>query len=311
MEKYCVIYTRVGTHAQVENTPSLEFQEEKAKKLADYNEWLVKGIYSDKGISGRSTKNREGLKNAIGSLEKGNILIIYSISRLSRSVTDALDIMKKLSEKEAEFVSITEKIDTSTPSGKDAFKLLLVMAELESDMISERIQGAMDLKKAKKQFVGRIPYGWKLSNGPGSDLSQDPDEQIIIRRIREMRKSPDGIRSMSLQNISDVLNKENIPCRQATCFRPVTIKRILERNVVITKGRDKQCETVDSISPEPISPESISPESISPESISPEHISPEFISLEHISPEHISPEHISSIKNKKVKLLDFDEDDLC
>ena len=63
-----------------------------------------------------------------------------------------------------------------------------VFAELESNATSDRVKEGMKMKKEKGEFMGRISYGWRLSNGKGADLIENEEQQEVIRKIKEMRK---------------------------------------------------------------------------------------------------------------------------
>jgi len=66
--------------------------------------------------------------------------------------------------------------------------MFAAVAELEAGIIKQRVKDAMEMKKEKGEFVGRIPYGWKLSNGKGSDLEEIPEQQQVITAIRQLRE---------------------------------------------------------------------------------------------------------------------------
>lgn len=98
-------------------------------------------VYSEK-ISGRK-EDRTELKKALGSLEKGDTLLIYNLSRLSRSSKQLVNLMSELSEKEIYLKSIQESIDTSSPSGRLFYTVLAGIAEFEAENISIRTKEAL------------------------------------------------------------------------------------------------------------------------------------------------------------------------
>jgi len=79
-----------------------------------------------------------------------------------------------------------EKLDTSTPQGKFIAHMFIGVAELEAGMISQRVQESMDQKKEKGEFIGRVPYGYKLKDGPRSDLEPVEYEQGVIQYIKQL-----------------------------------------------------------------------------------------------------------------------------
>jgi len=107
-------------------------------------------IYKEKksGID----ENRSELKAALESLNPGDVLVVWKLDRLARSVKQLSEIVESVNEREAKFISITEKIDTTTPSGMFFLHVLVAMAEFECSLIRERINAG--LKAARK--AGRV-----------------------------------------------------------------------------------------------------------------------------------------------------------
>ena len=92
-------YTRVSTEEQAREGVSLDAQKARIEAWALANETTLVGFFEDAGISGSRTENREGLQKAIGmACEKRAILVVYSLSRLSRSTKDTLALAERLEE---------------------------------------------------------------------------------------------------------------------------------------------------------------------------------------------------------------------
>ena len=121
----------MSTGGQATEGVSLEAQMAKAQAWAAANGYEVGGIYSDAGISGKRTANRPGLQDALREVcaERGNVLIVYSLSRLARSTKDAIAIAERIEKAGADLVSLTERIDTTSAAGKMVFRMLAVLAE--------------------------------------------------------------------------------------------------------------------------------------------------------------------------------------
>ena len=97
-------------------------------------------MLKDEGISGYKMEDeRGGLKQALDTVCtcKG-VLVIYSISRLSRNTKGCITLMEKLNEANVDVVSLSESIDTSSAGGKMVFRMMAAMAEFERDVIIER-----------------------------------------------------------------------------------------------------------------------------------------------------------------------------
>src|SRR5690349_10651862 len=110
------IYVRVSTTIQALEGVSLDAQEAKARAWAITNGYGVGDVFSDAGISGKRAANRPGLQSALRQVcaARGNVLVVYSLSRLARSTKDAISIAERLDKAGADLVSLTERIDTTS-----------------------------------------------------------------------------------------------------------------------------------------------------------------------------------------------------
>lgn len=115
--------------------------------------------YSDKGYSGKNT-NRPAFEEMIEDIKQGKIsrVIVYKLDRISRSILDFANIMEVFSEHNVEFVSSTERFDTSTPIGRAMLNICIVFAQLERETIQKRVADAY-YSRSKQ----RILYGWTYS----------------------------------------------------------------------------------------------------------------------------------------------------
>ena len=133
--------------------------------------------------------------------------------------------------------SCHDQIDNKTPTGQFMLTVTGGLSQLESDNIGVRVKSALNHKKLNNEHMGRICYGYKLSGGPGSDLVEDHDQQVVIFRIKKMRAGP---RPMSYSKIADVLNEEGTKAiGKSTRWHGPTVRAIYLRSEVCTKGRDK------------------------------------------------------------------------
>lgn len=112
-------------------------------------------IIADHGVSG-SRRSRRGLDTVMGSLRKGDALVVWKLDRLGRSNRNLADLLLKLREREVEFVSITQGIDTRESAGRMLFGMLAVIAEFEREQISERTRAGMQAAKARGRHLGRL-----------------------------------------------------------------------------------------------------------------------------------------------------------
>lgn len=186
-------YIRVSTLGQVEDGVSLDAQEAKVRTWADLNGAEVV-IFRDEGISGKRSDNRPGLQDALAMVGKGDALIVYSLSRLSRSTKETLILSETLLKKEADLVSLSEKIDTTTAAGKMVFRMLAVLSEFERDQISDRTRFALAHKKAiGEKTGGDVPFGYRVRKGK---LYRNAEEQKAVRLILDLSGKGESLRGI-------------------------------------------------------------------------------------------------------------------
>ena len=121
---------------------------------------LERGIEQDDlFIDKQSGKNtdRPRLKDLLGYVRKGDIVYTESISRIARNTKDLLTIVDTLQQKQVDFVSLKESIDTTTPQGKFMLTVFAAMAELERDNILERQREGIAIAKEQGKYTGRQP----------------------------------------------------------------------------------------------------------------------------------------------------------
>jgi site-specific DNA recombinase len=213
-------YSRVSTEEQAREGVSLEAQRARIEAWAQANETVLIGFFEDAGISGSRTENREGLQQAMGvACEKRAILIVYSLSRLSRSTKDTLALAERLEKAGADLVSLSERIDTTSASGKMVFRMLAVLNEFERDQISERTSTALRHKREQHQAYSPTPYGFdRICNM----LVMNHDEQQVIEEIMELRE-----KGWSLREIADRLNVDGIPAKKGGRWHGSSVRSVL------------------------------------------------------------------------------------
>lgn len=138
-------YARVSTEEQ-----NLDLQ------LAALERAGCERIYQDLGISGAST-NRDGLNEALAALNGGDILVVWKLDRLGRSLPHLIDTIASLADRKVEFRSLTENIDTQSAGGRLIFHIMGALAEFERSLISERTRAGMTAARDRGQHLGRRP----------------------------------------------------------------------------------------------------------------------------------------------------------
>jgi DNA invertase Pin-like site-specific DNA recombinase len=150
-----VIYARVSTTNNGQD-PSMQTRE-----LHEYclrRGWTAVGEYVDAGISG--TKERRPRLDALmadAARRKFDIVVVWKFDRFARSVSHLLRALENFQALGIEFVSLSEQLDTSTPTGKMVFTVLGAVAELERSLIVERVRAGMRNARSKGKRIGRPP----------------------------------------------------------------------------------------------------------------------------------------------------------
>ena len=111
-------------------------------------------IFRDNGVSGVALK-RPALKRCLGMLQPGDTLTVWKLDRLGRSLRDLISILDDLKLRGVIFRSLTESIDTETPTGRAMWQMIGVLAELERSLITERTHAGMVAAKARGVKFGR------------------------------------------------------------------------------------------------------------------------------------------------------------
>ena len=110
-------------------------------------------IYMDK-LSGKNTA-RPGLQRLLKTVRQGDTIFVESFSRFARNTRDLLDLVEQLSEMDVEFVSLKEKIDTGTPTGKFMLTVFAGIAELERAFIIQRSKEGIEAARRAGKHLGR------------------------------------------------------------------------------------------------------------------------------------------------------------
>src|SRR5919201_1761099 len=149
-------YARVSTNDQ-----------ETATQVAALKAAGCERIYREKASGGRW--DRPELHRLLDQLRKGDVLVVWKLDRLSRSLRDVLTIMERLAEDKAGFRSLTEAIDTTTPAGRMMIQMVGAFAEFERAMLRERTKAGLDSARREGRIGGRRP---KLSPQQRAEITR-------------------------------------------------------------------------------------------------------------------------------------------
>jgi site-specific DNA recombinase len=186
----CAIYTRKSTEDGLElEYNSLDAQYDACTAYATsqrHEGWTVtKDRYDDGGFSG-GTLERPGLKRLLADIEAGkvDIILLYKIDRLTRSLSDFAKIVEILDRKGASFVSITQSFNTTTSMGRLTLNMLLSFAQFEREVTGERIRDKIYASKRKGIWMGGpVPLGYDVME---RKLVVNEQEAVQVRKIMQM-----------------------------------------------------------------------------------------------------------------------------
>ncbi len=153
MNKKTCLYARVSTDMQ---QGGMESQIRVLKTYCEQNNITNAEFFTDEGISGTKS-NRPALDRMMAAVEADEVsqVVVYSFSRFARSTTHLLTALQKFKSNGVHFTSISERIDTNTAIGVAIFSILASIAQLERDLISDRVKIGLANARAKGRLIGR------------------------------------------------------------------------------------------------------------------------------------------------------------
>ena len=233
-KKLAAIYVRVSTDEQAREGLSIDAQIETLTQYCRLYGLEIYNIYKDLGISGKSTANRPGLKLLLSDASDGrfNTVLVWKISRMTRSLKDLLDIVDTLEMLGVDFVSCSERLDTSTSVGRMTLQLIGSIAEFERNNIIENVKLGLE-EFARKGGKSTTVLGYDNYNRA---LIVNDKEATIVQMIYDSYDN--GNRSLS--QIAKELNAQGLKTKRGMYFRSDSITTILRNPVYIGINRHQR-----------------------------------------------------------------------
>ena len=216
--KRCAIYTRKSSEEGLDQSfNSLDAQREacEAYVLSQASEgWSTLGSrYDDGGFSGGNT-DRPGLKALLGDIKAGkvDVVVVYKIDRLTRSLADFARIVEVFEEHDCNFVSVTQSFNTTGSMGKLMLNVLLSFAQFEREVTGERIRDKIAASKAKGLWMGgNLPLGFDLPDEGSRVLRVNESEAATVRTIFEYYLRLGSVRALQEYLASrDIVSKRHV-----------------------------------------------------------------------------------------------------
>jgi len=211
----CAIYTRKSSEEGLEQEfNSLQAQREACEAFINsqrHEGWVcLRTAYDDGGFSG-ATMDRPALQQLLADLTAGrvDIVVVYKIDRLTRSLADFAKIVEILDARGASFVSVTQQFNTTTSMGRLTLNVLLSFAQFEREVIGERIRDKIAASKQKGMWMGGVPpLGYQAQDRKLIVVDSEAEiVRFIFRRYAELG---------SVRLLNDELDARNIQSKLRT-----------------------------------------------------------------------------------------------
>lgn len=198
-------------------------------------------VYTDKGYSG-GNMNRPAFEKLLDDVQNNKVtkVIVYKLDRISRSLLDFAKIIGIFQKYNVEFISSTEKFDTSTPMGRAMLGIIMVFAELERDTIKKRIKDNYYARGKKGFFMGGPPpFGFDkvTTRVDGIKTSTFIPNEIQYDKVKKIYDLYANTQS-SLGEISNYLNENNVITPKGGPWDSCKISRILRNPVYVKADAD-------------------------------------------------------------------------
>jgi site-specific DNA recombinase len=229
---HCAVYTRKSSEEGLDmEFNSLDAQREACEAYIASQKpegWtLVPDRYDDGGVSG-GTLERPELKRLLADIEFGkvDVVVVYKIDRLSRSLMDFAKLVEVFERRNVTFVSVTQSFNMTTSMGRLTLNVLLSFAQFEREVIGERIRDKFAASRKKGMWMGGfVPLGYRVEN---RKLVIDEDEAATVRRIFER-----FLKVGSATLVARALNGEGVTTRRGKPIDKGFLYKLLNNRVYI------------------------------------------------------------------------------
>jgi len=230
--KRCAIYCRVSSDERLDQSfNSIDAQREAGVSFVvsqkDEGWELTPDFYEDPGFSGGNME-RPGLQRLLKDIQAGkiDIVVVYKIDRLSRSLADFSKMVEVFDHHNVSFSSVTQQINSATSMGRLMLNVLLSFAQFEREVSGERIRDKIAASKRRGMWMGGpVPLGYFVKDRL---LLIEPQEAELVQRIFQQ-----FVESKSTTRIVSDLNQQGIQTKKRKSFCKQGIYKILHNRAYI------------------------------------------------------------------------------
>ena len=243
-----VVYARLSRTR--DTSASIEMQLASARAYAERHGWTVIECYADDGVSGTlPPEDRPQMGRLLANLSDVDVIVVHRLDRLARSLLAFADLLKRCEDAGVALASATEPLDTSSPMGRAMVSVLMTFAQLERDLIRERIlDSKRHLADQGKHVSGKAPYGLQTAPAPdgrGRVLVRDPVAiEVLNEIIDRLLQGETGTAIAKDLNARGVpaprVHTSRIPNPKRSAWSMAGIRKILEHPSVLGHRVDRR-----------------------------------------------------------------------
>ena len=222
-----IIYARFSPRRNADDSQSIDAQINSCENYCKFHNIKIHAVFSDAAISGKNIESRPEFLKALDevTLHHG-ILVCYSLSRMSRSLHDAIKIIERLKDNKAHFISVSEKqLDTTSGiMGEFIFYMFALIAQFIREQSAEQTRDKVLFYQSQGRRMSKnCPWGWEDDPDDPARMIPNEYERDVIREVIKLREE-----GWSMRQIADQLNERGYEPREA--------RRRIKGEVIEVKG---------------------------------------------------------------------------